>query len=573
VPVHNSDIADIFNKLASLLEIKEANRFRVRAYRNAADTISSLSKSVTDMVGDGEDLTQLPGIGEELAEKIEEIVETGDLAQLVELEERVPADLDKLMDIPGLGAKRAKKLYEELDIKNPEELKKAAKSGKIRKLKGFGKKTEQNILKELERGREEEERVQLSVAEEYAEPLVNYLRDAEEVKRVEVAGSYRRKKETVGDLDILATGNNRGEIMERFTEYDEVDEVVSKGETRSTIILNSGIQVDLRVVPQEDYGAALLYFTGSKAHNISLRNMAIEDNLKINEYGVFKGDEKVAGETEEDIYEILDLPYMIPELRENRGEIEAAQEEELPDPVTLEDIRGDLQCHTKASDGHATLEEMAEAARELGYEYIAITDHSPRVAVAKGLDADGLTEQIDEIEKINDQLDDILILKSIEVDILDDGSLDLPDDILELLDLTICSVHSKFNLSEEKQTERIIRAMDNPNFNILAHPTGRLIGKRKPYEVDVERLMEAALERGCFMEVNAHPQRLDINDVYCKMAKELGLKLAISTDAHRKDEFMNMKFGVWQAQRGWLEKEDVLNTRNWKDLRGLLRRS
>ncbi|MBD3182447.1 DNA polymerase/3'-5' exonuclease PolX [Candidatus Poribacteria bacterium] len=573
MPIHNTDIADIFNKLANLLEIKEANQFRVRAYRNAASTISSLSKSAADMIEDSEDLTQLPGIGEDLAGKIEEIVKTGSLAQLTEIEKDVPANLDELMDIPGLGAKRARKLYEELGITSLDELKKAAESGKISEIEGFGQKTEENILEELKHGGEGEKRIQISVAEEYVIPLIDYLQDMDGVNQVEVAGSYRRRKETVGDLDILVTGDTHNRIIEYFIEYDEVDEVASKGETRSSIVLNSGIQVDLRAVSQGSYGAALLYFTGSKSHNVKLRNMAIDRDLKINEYGVFKDKERIVGKTEKEIYEILDLSYIDPELRENRDEVEASQKGELPDLVTLEDIRGDLQCHTKASDGHASLREMVEAAKEKGYEYLAITDHSPLVAVANGLDADGLAEQIDKIDELNSKINDFLILKSIEVDILEDGSLDLGDDILERLDLTICSIHSKFNLTEEKQTERIIKAMDNPNFNILAHPTGRRIGKRRPYEVNMERLMEAALERGCFLEVNAHPERLDLNDVYCKLAKEIGLKIPISTDAHRKDELENIKFGVWQARRGWLEKDDVLNTRNWGDLKNLLKRS
>jgi DNA polymerase (family 10) len=376
----------------------------------------------------------------------------------------------------------------------------------------------------------------------------------------------------VGDLDILATGEDGERIIERFVEYEDVEEIVSQGETRSTVLLRLGIQVDLRVVAHESYGAALLYFTGSKAHNIALRNMALDRDWKINEYGVFEDEERIAGETEGEIYDLLDLDYVMPELREDRGEIEAAREGELPQLVTLEDLRGDLQSHTKSSDGHGTLEQMAEAAKKLGYEYLAITDHSKYVGVTQGLDAGELAEQMDQIDELNEKLEGIRLLKAIEVDILDDGSLDLPDDILEKLDLTICSVHSKFNLSRDEQTERILRAMDNPNFNILAHPTGRRIEERPPYEVDMERLLAGALERGCFLEVNAQPERLDLDDVYCKMAKEMGLKLSISTDAHRPVELEYMRFGVGQARRGWLEPGDVLNTRSWEDLKELLKR-
>jgi DNA polymerase (family X) len=351
-----------------------------------------------------------------------------------------------------------------------------------------------------------------------------------------------------------------------------VDEIVSQGETRSTVLLRSGLQVDLRVVASESYGAALLYFTGSKAHNIKLRNMALDRGWKINEYGVFEGQDRIAGESEEEIYALFDLPLIPPELREERGEIEAAREDALPDLITLDDIRGDLHMHTESSDGHATLEAMARAAQDIGYEYVVITDHSTYIAVTQGLDAEGVAAQIDAIDRLNEELDDLVVLKGIEVDILEDGSLDLPDDSLARLDLTVCSVHSKFDLSRQEQTERIIRAMDNPYFNILAHPTGRLIGRRAPYDVDMERVMEAALERGCFLEVNAHPERLDLNDVYAKMAKELGLKLVISTDAHRESDLSYMRYGVGQARRGWLEAQDVLNTRSLSDLRSLLKR-
>jgi len=562
----------IFNRVADLLEIEGANPFRVRAYRNAARTIGGLSRSVADMVQASEDLSELPGIGEDLAGKIDEIVKTGGLEQLQEIEDRTPPGLAELLQVSGLGPKRVQTLREELDVTSLEELERAAQEGRIRQLYGFGEKIETGILEDLERVREGEARTLWMVAEQVAEPLTDYLRAGEGVSQVVVAGSYRRRKETVGDLDILVTADDAVGAIERFVGYEDVVEVVSQGETRSTVILRSGLQVDLRVVAPESFGAALLYFTGSKPHNIHLRRMAMDRGLKINEYGVFEGRERISGREEQEIYALFDLPLIPPELREDRGEIKAAQDDALPQLVTLDDMRGDLQMHTQSSDGHATLEEMAHAAQDLGYEYIAITDHSAYIAVTQGLGVEGLAEQIEAIERLNEELEDLVVLKSIEVDILEDGSLDLPDDSLKRLDLTICSVHSKFDLSRAKQTERIIRAMDNPYFCILAHPTGRRIGARAPYDVDMERIMEAALERGCFLEINAYPDRLDLNDVYAKMAKDMGLKLAISTDAHRTDELRYMRYGVGQARRGWLEARDVLNTYALSDLRALLER-
>ena len=572
MPIHNSEVADVFSRIADLLEIEGANQFRVRAYRKAARTIRGYPRSMADLLDEGQDLTELSGIGDDLAGKIEEIVRTGGLRQLDEIEQRTPAGLAQMLKVEGLGPKRVQQLYEELGITSLDQLEEAAKSGQIRELDGFGPKIEENILQELSRKDLEEERTRLNVAEEMARPLVAYLEDIEGVERVQVAGSYRRRKETVGDLDVLAISEAGRETIQRFVDYEDVDEIVSQGGTRSTVVFRSGLQVDVRVVPRESYGAALFYFTGSKDHNIALRNLALDQGLKVNEYGVFRDEERIAGETEDEIYKLFDLPYIPPELRQNRGELAAARKGRLPVLVTLDDIRGDLQMHTTGSDGDASLEEMARAALERGYEYVAITDHSPQVAVAQGLDAEALARQIDEIDRLNDDLEGITILKSIEVDILEDGSLDLPDDALARLDLRICSVHSHFGLSREKQTERIMRAMDNPYFNILAHPTGRRIGERPPYDVDLERVMEAALERGCFLEINAHPERLDLDDVQTKRAKDMGLKLAINTDAHSIAELDFMRFGIGQARRGWLEAHDVLNTRSWAKLKELLDR-
>ena len=573
MPVYNAEISRIFNEVADLLEIEGANEFRVRAYRDAARTIDGYPRTMANMIEEGEDLTELPGIGDDLAGKIEEIVETGGLTQLDEIRSRTPPELADLLDIAGLGPKRVATLHEELGVTTEADLRQVAEEGEIRELHGFGEKIEQKILDDLERqGEEEEERTKLNVAEDAAQPLVDYLQAGEGVERVEVAGSYRRRKETVGDLDILAISASREEVIQHFTEYENVAEVVSEGETRSTVVLRSGLQVDLRVVEPESYGAALFYFTGSKAHNIAIRNIAIDQGLKVNEYGVFEDEEQIAGETEEEIYDLFDLPYIAPGLREDRGEIAAARKGELPHLIELADLRGDLQCHTTASDGRNSLEEMAQAAQEMGHEYLAITDHSSYVSVTQGLEADELAERIDEIQQLDEEMEDIRLLTSIEVDVLEDGSLDLPGDVLDRLDVVIFSIHTKFDLPIDEQTERIIRAMDNPHVHILAHPTGRRIGKRPGYQVDLERVMEAALERGCFLEINAQPERLDLDDVYAKRAKEMGLKVAISTDAHSTSELRVLRFGVYQARRGWLEPDDVLNARSWNEARELLKR-
>ena len=573
MPIHNSDIADVFNETADLLEIQGGNSFRIRAYRNAARTMQSLSKSVVELISHDGDLTGYPGIGKDLAGKIQEIVETGSFSLLEDLKKQVPQELSQLMKISGLGAKRVAKVYKELEISTPEQLKEAINSGRVRELEGFGKKTEQNILEEIERlEKEQTKRKKLTVAEEIAEPLMKYFKKADGIKDICIAGSFRRRKETVKDLDILVTCKRGSNIMDHFTGYEDVQKVVSKGKTRSTVLLRSNFQVDLRVVQQLSYGAALVYFTGSKEHNIAIRKIGIKKNYKLNEYGVFKGKKRVAGKTESEVYKKLSLSYIEPELRENRGEVEAAQKGKLPKLITLEDIKGDLHVHSKYTDGHNTIEEMALAAKKTGYKYIAITDHSQHVTVAGGLKARDLRKQLEEIDKINEKLKGITILKGTEVDILEDGGLDLPEEIIKELDLRVCSVHYKFNLSGKKQTERIIKAMDNPYFNILAHPTGRLINERDPYETDMEQIIKAAKEKKCLLEINAHPDRLDLNDIYCKMAKDAGVKVAISTDAHQTEHLNYMRFGIGQARRGWMESEDVVNTKSVKQLKKLLSR-
>lgn len=573
MPIHNTEIADSFDRLADLLEVEGANPFRVRAYRNAARSVRGYGKSMADLLAQGEDLSELPDIGKDLAAKIRTFVETGKLPLLEEVEARTPSALSTLMKVPGLGPKRVKALYEELDIRSVDDLKRAARSGTIRELAGFGEKTEAMIRQRLEHFTGDTPRVKLIIAEDIARPLVQYLKQVDGVKEVTVAGSYRRRRDTVGDLDILTTATRRSPVMDRFVAYDEVDEIISHGKTRSTVRLHSGLQVDLRVVPQVSYGAALHYFTGSKAHNIAVRTLGVKKKLKINEYGVFRGEKRIAGRTEEEVYRKVGLPWIEPELREQRGELEAAREGRLPALIQQKDIRGDLHCHTKASDGHHSLRQMVQAAAERGYEYLAISDHSRHVTVANGLDSKRLLGQISAIDRLNEKLDGITVLKSIELDILSDGKLDLPDSVLKKLDCTVCSVHYKFDLPRKQQTERVLRAMDNRYFNIFAHPTGRLINEREPYDIDLEKIMQAALERGCFLELNAQPDRLDLTDEACKLARDMGLRVAISTDAHRTSDLDYLRFGIDQARRGWLEPQDVINAQPLKALRKLLDRS
>ncbi len=567
MPVHNNDIAEIFNKIADLLEIKGDNQFRIRAYRDAARTIGGLSKNVSVLVDEGKELTELPGIGKDLAGKIKTILKKGTHPLLEDLKNEIPEELSGLMKIQGMGAKKVAVLYHKLGIKSVEDLRKAAEEHKIQSLPGFGETTEKNILDELERDKSEKKRFKLSVAEQMVNPFLDYLKSEKKVKSIEIAGSFRRRKETVGDIDILATCKRGCKIMDRFAKYEDVEKAISKGETRSSVVLKSGLQVDLRVVPQVAFGAALHYFTGSKEHNIAVRKIAVKKNYKLNEYGVFRGDDRIAGKTEKEVYDRVNLSHIEPELRENRGEIEAAKNRSLPRLVTLDDIRGDLHMHTNATDGRYSLKEMVKRAEQKGYEYIAVSDHSQKVTVANGLNSKRLRKQIEEIDKIQDEFKNIRILKSIEVDILEDGSLDLPDEVLKELDFRICSVHYRMNLFQDKQTQRILKAMDNPYMNILGHPSGRLIHERKPMELDMEKIMKAAEERNICFEINSYPDRLDLNDVHCKLGKDMGIKIAITTDAHSLDDLDLMRFGVGQARRGWLEPEDIINTLPWSKLK------
>ena len=573
MPVANAEIAELFERYAALLEIDGANAFRVRAYRNAARTIENLPQSAAGMVDEGADLSELPGIGEDLAGKVQAIVESGSFRELDELESEVPEGLAALSDLPGLGPKRTAHLHRELGVDDLDGLRAAAEAGKVRALDGFGEKTEAKILDAIARRAGQETRFRLATAEQLAEPLLAHLRAVDGVEQAEIAGSYRRRKETVGDLDIVVVAGTGSPVMDRFAGYDAVEEVVSKGETRSTVRLRNGLQVDLRVMEQAAYGAALHYFTGSKAHNIRTRRIAGEEGCKLNEYGLFRDDQRIAGTDEVEVYAALRLEWMPPELREDRGEIEAARSGTLPELVTLDAIRGDLHCHTTWSDGRDSLRAMADAAKARGYAYLAVTDHSRHSRIANGLDPERLAEQLDAIDRLADELDGFRLLKGSEVDILEDGALDLPDDILRRLDLRVCSLHHRLDLPRSQQTERVLRAMDNRLFNILAHPTGRLIDKRAPAELDLERVLEGARERGCHLEINAQPERLDLDDTHARMAKEIGVKLAISSDAHATAGLATLRFGIDQARRAWLGPDDVLNTRPWSELEKLLERS
>ena len=570
--VHNADIAAVFEEIADLLEIQNENPFRVRAYRNAARQLQGMGEAVADKLARGEDLTELPAIGTDLAARIEEIAGTGKCRMLDKLHRQVPHSVTGLLKIRGLGPKRVSALYHELDIHTLEQLARAARDGRIRELPGFGARTEQVILEAVSRQVAEQPRFKLAVAAQYAEPLQAWLQRIPGVKQVVLAGSYRRCRETVGDLDILVTAEAAG-VMGRVVLYEEVEKVLASGPTRATLMLRSGLQVDVRVVEENCFGAALLYFTGSREHNIALRRLAQERKLKISEYGVFRGKRRTAGATEESVYRSVGLPWIDPELRENRGELEAARAGKLPKLVTLADLRGDLHAHTTTTDGHNSLREMAQAAQRYGLGYLAITEHSRRLTVAHGLDPKRLRKQMHEIDRLNEELDGITLLKGVEVDILEDGRLDLPDDVLGELDLVIGAVHSNFTLSRAKQTDRILRAMDRPHFTLLAHPTGRLLESREPYDVDMLKVIRKARERGCFLELNAHPERLDLLDVYCQMARDEGVLVAVNSDAHSTRDFANLAYGVGQARRGWLEKQDVLNSRTLRQLRPLLKRA
>jgi len=587
--MENVEIAEVLKEVADLLEIQDANPFRIRAFRNAVRTVEAQTVPLRRMVDDGETLTALPAIGKGVAGYIEELIATGGLEMLEELHDEIPASLIEFMRLPGLGPKKARKLWNELGVDSIEALKAAAEAGEVAVLEGFGVKTQDRILSGIERLTSTEQRFRLSEVDELLPPLLDHMRAAPGLTRLEVAGSYRRRRETIGDIDLLALGDDAGAISRWLVEHPSVVSVIGAGGTRTSITLRSGLQVDLRIVPAASWGAALVYFTGSKEHNIKLRQRALDRELRISEYGVFPAEaseedesgergvasvgEPVAGATEEDVYASVGLPWIPPELRTDRGEIAAAEAGELPELIRREDLKGDLQMHSTWSDGRDSIEEMLGACVDRGYEYFAITDHSKALAMVEGLDAEKLGRQWAEIDEVEARHPEIRILRSLEVDILKDGSLDLEDEWLERLDLVVVSIHSFFGLEAAEQTDRVLRALRHPQVDILAHPTGRILNRRPPIDMDVDEVLKTAAELGVAVELNAHPNRLDLRDTHLIRAKELGAKVVISTDAHRTGELDLIRYGVEQARRAWLTPADVINTRPLEEFLAELRGS
>ncbi|NIL98600.1 MAG: DNA polymerase/3'-5' exonuclease PolX [Planctomycetales bacterium] len=569
----NAQIADTFDQIADLLEFEGANPFRIRAYRNGSRVVRDLTESAATIIADpNRDLTQLEGIGKDLAEKVATLVRTGGLPMLTELLERVPESVLALLRIPHLGPKKAAALFHQLHIQTLDQLRAACEAGEVQRLKGFGAKSEQDILKGIPQAAQAADRLYWAQADEIAAELLAHMKTCPEIHQIQMAGSYRRGRETVHDLDVLVDATHVAAVMDHLGAFSGVREVIVRGETKMAVRLQRGFQIDLRVVPAESFGAALQHFTGSKAHNIVLRGMAKDRGLKINEYGVFRGRKRIAGRTEEEVYAALDLPWFPPELRENREEFNWAAKGKLPALIELTDIRGDLHMHTTETDGKNTLEEMVAAARQRGLKYIAITDHSKRVTMANGLDAKRLRKQWKAIDRLNQQVQGIRVLKGIELDILEDGRLDLPDDVLAEADWVVCSIHYGQNQPREKITERLLGAIEHPNTSAIAHPTGRLINRRQPYDVDLEAVMRAAAKHKKLLELNANPMRLDLDDVACAAAKAHGVYVVLGTDAHSAHDLDKMRYGILQARRGGLTKADVANTRTWPQMKKLIGR-
>ena len=569
----NAEIAAVFETVADLLEFQGSNPFRVRAYRNAARTIHDLAEPVATMMeAENRRLTDISGIGADLAEKIATLVRTGSLPMLEEILAEIPSGVLSILRVPGLGPKRASTIYRELGVSSLEQLREACESHRIRELKGFGEKTEQSILSGLEIAAQAEQRMYWADADQIAQSLRGHLGRCKAVREMEIAGSFRRGKETIGDLDILAVANDAAEVMDCLATYPSLATVLARGDTKMSVRLRSGLQVDLRTVPAESFGAALQYFTGSKAHNVVLRGKAKGLGLKINEYGVFRGEAQIAGRTEEDVYAAVGLPWIPPELREARQEFDWAEAGKLPHLVELGDIQGDLHMHTDWSDGVESVEEMIQAAQAARRKYIAITDHSKRNNIANGLDGERLLRQWDEIDRLRKRIRGITVLKGVEVDILEAGGLDLPDEVLAQADWVVASVHFGQKQTRERITRRILDAIENPYVSVIAHPTGRLLNQRPAYDVDLDAVFKAARDHGKLMELNAHPARLDLDDVGCAAAKNYGIPIVISTDAHNKAGMDAMRYGILQGRRGGLTAADVANTRPWPKVKKLLKR-
>lgn len=572
--MQNSEIARVFDEVADLLDLQNANPFRVRAYRNAARTIRDFPEPIAELVSSGrKDLTEIAGIGEDLGEKITTIVKTADLPLRKQLAAKIPAGLLDLLRIPGLGPKRVKLLHERLKVKSATDLGRVLDAGKVQKLKGFGPKMEEKIRAGLGRAQETERRLLLNEAETQADAVVAYLKAGGGISEIAVAGSYRRRRETVGDLDVLVTCADSAHVMDRFVRYPEVAEVVSKGETRSTVRLRGGLQVDLRAVEPAAYGAALQYFTGSKAHNVELRSIAQEKGFKLNEYGLFKGTRRVAGKTEQEIYAKLGLDWIPPELREARGEIALARAHRLPTLVTLEDIRGDLHMHTSATDGKGTIDEMAHAARALGYEYIAITDHSKRVTMTHGLDPKRLREQWRAVDEWNRRARGFTILKSVELDILESGKLDLPDDVLAEAEYVVATIHYGTSQTERELTARMVGAAKHRWVDAIGHPTGRMLGKRDSYPLDFDTVARTCAAASCLLELDGHPDRMDLPDTLAVAAKQLGVRFVLTTDSHQPGHLQFMRYAVDLARRAGLEARDILNTQPLEEFKRSLKRA
>jgi len=564
--MRNQAVAEIFNDIADILEIKGDNPFRIRAYRRAAQNIDSFARDVAET--SPEELQKIPGIGSDLAAKVQEYVQTGSLEFYDELKKEVPPGLIDILSVPGLGPKTAKLLFDKLHIKDINDLEKQAKEGRLKSLPGIQAKTEENILKGIAMIRRHTGRFPIGRVLPVAEGILEKLKEQAPVTKLNIAGSLRRWKDTIKDIDILATSKDPHKVMDVFVHLPVIKEVLMKGPTKSSVITQEGIQVDLRVVEEESFGAALAYFTGSKEHNIRLREMAVKKGLKINEYGVFnvKTEKKLGGVREDDVYKILGMPFIAPEMREDTGEIEAALEGSLPKLVSLEDIRGDLHVHTKSSDGSHDIQELIASAQAKGYEYLAITDHSKGLAVARGLSIEQVLDQHKKIKALNKKLKGFNVLSGTEMDIRSDGSLDYPDEVLKQFDIVVASIHSGFRQSGEQITKRILSAMKNPYVSVIAHPSGRIIGEREAYEVDMEAVLKAAKETGTAIEINAYPLRLDLPDIYVKKAKQMDITLSINTDTHVTFQFDFMAYGIGVARRGWAEKKDILNTRSYSML-------
>jgi DNA polymerase (family 10) len=560
----NLYVADILDEIGDLLDIK-GERFKPRAYRKAANTVRTQSKDITEIMEEGS-LEELPGIGKNIAAKIKEILETGSLEYYENLKKEFPIDTKKLLAIEGVGPKTLKLFYDELKITSLEELEKAAKEKKIRGLPGMGEKSEQQILKNIAFVKQNMGRKLLGDVLPIAETIETVLKKVGDVQQIALAGSLRRRKETIGDIDILVQTTNPKKIIETFVELELVDEIIAKGETKATVRLIQGLDADLRVISSESYGAALIYFTGSKGFNIELRRIAKEYNWKLNEYGIYEGEKQLAGKTEKEVLNKLGLQFIPPEMRENRGEIQLAKEEKIPELIDYDDIKGDLQMHSTWSDGINSLEEMAVAAKELGYEYIAFTDHTEGLRVAGGMDTEEIQKQMREIDKIDKQISGLKILKGVEVNIDSKGELDMADEILRRLDVVVASIHSGFRQGKKKLTERLLTAMENEHVNIIAHPTGRKIMDREGYDLDFKRVFTKAKETNTFLEINAYPNRLDLRDIMVRDAIEHGCKLAINTDAHNTAHLKYMSLGIATARRGWAKKEDIINTLSLKEL-------